>query len=292
MRHGRRVLGALLMGALSLMLSACSGQFWANALTPRWGYDRHADIAYGDDPRQTLDIYVPSDKAAHAPVVVFFYGGSWQSGDKNGYRFVGQALASRGLVAVVPDYRLYPPTTFPGFIEDGARAVAWAKAHAADYGADPDRLFVSGHSAGAHIGAMLATDGRYLAAAGASIADLAGFVGMAGPYDFLPIRDPVLQRIFAPRETWPRTQPIEFVDGDEPPMLLMHGAADETVYPKNSRNLANKIKASGGSAQLEIYPDVGHIGLIAPLAAPLRMTGDQLDVFADFVKEIASDSPR
>ena len=136
------------MGALSLLLSACSGQFWANALTPRWGYDRHADIAYGDDPRQTLDVYVPADKAAHAPVVVFFYGGSWQSGDKNGYRFVGQALASRGLVAVVPDYRLYPPTTFPGFIEDGARAVAWARAHAADYGADPDRLFVSGHSAG------------------------------------------------------------------------------------------------------------------------------------------------
>ena len=292
MRHGRRGLVALLMGALSLLLSACSGQFWANALTPRWGYDRHADIAYGDDPRQTLDLYVPADKAAHAPVVVFFYGGSWQSGDKNGYRFVGQALASRGLVAVVPDYRLYPPTTFPGFIEDGARAVAWARAHAADYGADPDRLFVSGHSAGAHIGAMLATDGRYLAAAGASIADLAGFVGMAGPYDFLPIKDPVLQRIFAPRENWPRTQPIEFVDGDEPPMLLMHGAADETVYPKNSRNLANKIKASGGSARLEIYPDVGHIGLIAPLAAPLRMTGDQLDVFANFVKEIASDSPR
>ncbi|MES1929096.1 alpha/beta hydrolase [Salinisphaera dokdonensis CL-ES53] len=280
------------MGALSLMTAACSGQFWANALTPRWGYDRHVDIAYGDDPRQALDVYVPEDKAAGAPVVVFFYGGSWQSGDKSGYRFVGQALASRGFIAVLPDYRLYPPTTFPGFIEDGAQAVAWAQAHAADYGGDASHLFVSGHSAGAHIGAMLATDGRYLASAGSSIDALSGFVGMAGPYDFLPIKDPALKTIFAPRETWPRTQPIEFVDGDEPPMLLMHGDADETVYPKNSRNLVDKINEAGGLAKLEIYPGVGHIGLIAPLAAPLRMTGSQLDAFEAFVKEVVSDSPR
>ena len=280
------------MALLSLMTAACSGQFWANALTPRWGYDRHADIAYGDDPRQALDVYVPADKAEGAPVVVFFYGGSWQSGDKNGYRFVGQALASRGFIAVLPDYRLYPGTTFPGFVEDGARAVAWAQNHAVDYGGDPTHLFVSGHSAGAHIAAMLATDGRYLNAAGSSITDLAGFVGMAGPYDFLPIRDPVLQEIFAPRSSWPESQPIEFVDGDEPPMLLMHGAADTTVYPKNSRNMAARMNDVGGTVELEIYPKTSHIGLVAPLAAPLRSTGSELDDFAAFVKKVVSDSPR
>lgn len=281
------------MALLSLMTAACSGQFWANALTPRWGYDRHADIAYGDDaPRQTLDVYVPEDKAAGAPVVVFFYGGSWQSGDKDGYRFVGQALASRGFIAVLPDYRLYPPTTFPGFVEDAAQAVAWAQAHAADYGGDASNLFLAGHSAGAHIAAMLATDGRYLAAAGSAKSALAGFVGMAGPYDFLPIKDPVLQRIFAPRETWARTQPITFVDGNEPPMLLMHGGDDDTVYSKNSRNLADRVNAAGGSAKLEIFPNTGHIGLIAPLAAPLRLTGNELDSFAHFVKEVVADSHR
>jgi len=277
---------------VSSLLAACSGQFWANALTPRWGYERHADIAYGDLERQTLDVYVPNEHAAGAPVVVFFYGGSWQSGDKNGYRFVGQALASRGFIAVLPDYRLYPGTTFPGFVEDGARAVAWAQNHAVDYGGDPTHLFVSGHSAGAHIAAMLATDGRYLNAAGSSITDLAGFVGMAGPYDFLPIRDPVLQEIFAPRSSWPESQPIEFVDGDEPPMLLMHGAADTTVYPKNSRNMAARINDVGGMAELEIYPKTSHIGLVAPLAAPLRLTGSELDDFAAFVKKVVSDSPR
>ena len=277
---------------VSSLLAACSGQFWANALTPRWGYDRHADIAYGDLDRQMLDVYVPNEHAAGAPVVVFFYGGSWQSGNKNGYRFVGQALASRGFIAVLPDYRLYPPTTFPGFVEDGAKAVAWAQAHAADYGGNAENLFVSGHSAGAHIAAMLATDGRYLNAAGSSVSALAGFVGMAGPYDFLPIRDPVLQEIFAPREDWPQSQPIEFVDGDEPPMLLMHGAADKTVLPKNSRNLAARVNEVGGSAELEIYPETSHIGLIAPLVAPLRGTGSELDDFAAFINKVASDSLR
>ncbi|WP_353180436.1 alpha/beta hydrolase [Salinisphaera sp. T5B8] len=277
---------------VSSLLAACSGQFWANALTPRWGYERHADIAYGDLDRQTLDVYVPDDLAAGAPVVVFFYGGSWQSGDKDGYRFVGQALASRGFIAVLPDYRLYPPTTFPGFVEDGAKAVAWAHEHARDYGGEAAHLFVSGHSAGAHIAAMLATDGRYLQGAGMARADLAGFVGMAGPYDFLPIRDPALQQIFAPRDAWPQSQPIHFVDGGEPPMLLMHGAADTTVEPANSRNLAARVNAAGGAAELHIYAKTSHIGLIAPLAAPLRMTGSELDDVASFVKKVASDSSR
>jgi len=280
------------MGVLSTLTAACSGQFWANALMPRWGYDRHADIAYGERDRQTLDVYVPDERAAGAPVVVFFYGGSWQNGSKEGYRFVGQALASRGIIAVLPDYRLYPPTTFPGFVDDAAKAVAWSYRHASEYGGDPSHLFVSGHSAGAHIAALLATDGHYLADAGISISDLAGFVGMSGPYDFLPIKDPVLQEIFAPKSDWPRSQPINFVDGDEPPMLLMHGDADNTVYPKNSRNLATKINDSGGSAILKIYPGVDHVGLIAPFAAPLRMTGDELDDFADFVKQVATDSHR
>lgn len=281
----------LLLGAL-LGLVGCSGQALVNALTPRWGYDRHADIAYGDLDRQALDVYVPHDKAAGAPVVVFFYGGSWQSGSKAGYRFVGQALASRGFIAVLPDYRLYPATRFPGFVEDGARAVAWAQAHAADYGGDASHLFVSGHSAGAHIAAMLATDGHYLADAGSSINDLAGFVGISGPYDFLPIKDPVLQTIFAPRERWPRTQPIHFVNGDEPPTLLMHGGADETVLPKNSRNFAGKINDSGGSAELKIYPGVDHVGMISPFAAPIRFTGSQLDDFAGFINDIILDRRR
>lgn len=283
-RQRRSRVRAAVAGGLSLALSACSGQFWANALTPRWGYDRHADIAYGDGPRQRLDVYVPQARADNAPVVVFFYGGSWQAGAKADYRFVAQALTSRGFVVVVPDYRIYPPTRFPGFVEDGAAAVAWTYAHARAYGGDADRVFLAGHSAGAHIAAMLATDPRYLAAEQTDAARLAGLIGIAGPYDFLPIKAATLKKIFAPESAWPASQPIRFVDGGEPPMLLMHGADDRTVAPDNSRNLAAAVNAAGGTAALKIYPDTGHSDILAPLAAPLRATGDELDDIAAFIE--------
>lgn len=276
---------------LSTLLTACSGQFWVNTLMPRWGYQRHADIAYGHEHRQALDIYVPDKPAAGHPVVVFFYGGSWQEGNKDGYQFVGQALASRGITAVLPDYRLWPEVKFPTFVEDGAQAVAWTQAHIGEYGGNACHLFVAGHSAGAQIAALLATNRDYLAAAGSSISALSGFIGMSGPYDFLPITDPVLQQIFAPKSHWPASQPIRFVDGDEPPTLLLHGAADTTVLPKNTTNMAAKIKAVGGEVKVKIYPGVNHVMLLAPLAAALRFKGDELDQVSGFVKDHVPDRP-
>ncbi|WP_123659153.1 alpha/beta hydrolase [Salinisphaera japonica] len=278
------------MSLVAGLLTACSGQFWVNTLTPSWGHTRHADIAYGDLARQHLDIYSPSEPAPGRPVVVFFYGGSWQEGNKDGYRFVGQALASRGITAVIPDYRLYPQVTFPGFIEDGAAAVAWTRAHIDEYGGNGKDLFLAGHSAGAHIAAMLAVAPDYLAAVDVPREDIRGLIGMAGPYDFLPIIDPTLQTIFAPESGWPRTQPINFVDASVPPTLLLHGLADETVLPKNTRHMAEKINASGGNAKTKYYPDVTHVMLIAPLAAVLRFKGDELDTVAAFVKKHATDS--
>ena len=272
------------MSLVASLLAACSGQFWVNTLVPPWGYARDTDIAYGEMARQRLDIYRPDRPAPGAPVVVVFYGGSWQEGNKDGYRFVGQALASRGITAVIPDYRLYPEVTFPAFVEDGADAVAWTRAHIADYGADPDNLFLAGHSAGAHIAAMLAVAPDYLKADGVPQSAIRGLIGMAGPYDFLPIVDPTLKTIFAPESAWPRTQPIHFVDGREPPMLLLHGEADETVLPKNTINMADKVNASGGNARIKLYPGVDHVMLIAPLASVLRFKGDELDMIDSFIR--------
>lgn len=276
---------------LSGLMAACSGQFWVNTLMPRWGYQRHADIAYGDDARQKLDVYTPDKHAPGDPVVVFFYGGSWQEGNKDGYEFVGQALASRGITAVLPDYRLWPQVKFPAFVDDGAAAVAWTHKHIGDYGGNACHLFVAGHSAGAQIAGLLATNGAYLAAAGLSIHDLNGFIGMSGPYDFLPITGPVLKKIFAPKSNWPASQPINFVNGDEPPMLLLHGGADKTVLPKNTINLAARVNKSGGEAKVKIYPGVSHVMLLAPLAAVLRFKGDELEQIADFVKDQVADRP-
>lgn len=283
-----KILAAMTMGSI---LAGCSGQALVNGLTPSGNYTLSSDISYGKKARQDLDVYVPKDKAAQAPVVVFFYGGRWQEGDKGGYKFVGQALSSRGFVTVIPNYRLYPQVKFPAFVQDGAKAVAWARAYAAEYGGDPSKLVVMGHSAGAQIAALLALDSEYLQALGGSRAWIAAMVGLAGPYDFLPLKEADLQDMFGPPSHYPASQPINFVDGKSPPLLLLQGLADKTVYPKNSRNLAKAVAAKGGQVAIKLYPGVTHIRLIANLAAPIRFLGfggAELDDIAAFIDRVTA----
>ncbi|MEQ8797769.1 MAG: alpha/beta hydrolase [Salinisphaeraceae bacterium] len=288
LRRAGLVARVLAVSLLTALTAACSGQQLVNTLASTGGYELHAGQAYGNLPRQQLDVYEPDNDVPDRPVVVFFYGGRWSSGERAGFRFVAQALTSRGYVAVVPDYRLYPEVRFPDFVEDGARATAWVREHAVDYGGDPGRLFLMGHSAGAHIAAMLATDERYLQAVGGSPDWLAGMIGLAGPYEFLPITAEDLKDTFGPEDTWPASQPVNFVDGNEPPMLLMHGADDVTVHAEDSEILAEKVHAAGGQAALELYPGIGHIRLIGNLGLPLRWFAPQLDRIAAFVDETAA----
>ena len=143
-------------------LAACSPLQILNTLSSDPDSRVAADIAYGEGARRRLDIYAPPN-ASNAPVVVFFYGGSWNSGSREDYEFVGRALASRGIVAVLADYRIYPEVRYPSFLRDSAEAVAWTVGEIDRYGGDAERLFVMGHSAGAYNAAMIALDGRWLA---------------------------------------------------------------------------------------------------------------------------------
>ena len=241
-------------------------------------------VAYGPGDRGRLDVYAPRRPAAHAPIAVFIYGGSWQSGAKSMYRFVGVALASRGIVTVIPDYRVYPEVRYPAFLEDNARAVAFSKAHAAEWGADPARLYLIGHSAGAYNVAMLATDNRWLGPVGLNAhRDVSGVYGLAGPYDFLPLKDPVLKTIFGPEDQLPDTQPINHVDGSAPPMRLVAGDRDTTVDPGNSLRMTAALRAKGGVASAWIYPGLGHIGLLTTLSGLFRGRAVVLNDIGDFV---------
>lgn len=224
-----------------------------------------ASVVYDARQNLSLDLYRPATSAnGSAPVVVFLYGGSWRNGERGQYRFVGQRLAQSGALAIVADYRTFPRAVFPGFVEDAAAAVAWARAHAAEYGGDPQRLYVAGHSAGAQIAALVGVDARYLAPHGMKPRDLAGVIGLSGPYDF---EIAGYEDVFGPEAQWPQAQPIRFVDGDEPPFLLAHGTADRVVEAKDSQELADKLRSVGGRAELLWLPDAGHI---APLAAMYR----------------------
>lgn len=273
----------IIIMSLLFSLSACASTRLINTFVPDDGYLVHGNLGYGELPRQAVDVYEPVPRLAKAPVVVFFYGGRWSGGTRDFYRFVGQALASRGYVTVIADYRLYPEVKFPAFVEDGAQAVRWAREHAQEYGGDPARLFVMGHSAGAHIAAMLALDPQYLKAVGGSRDWLAGMVGLSGPYDFLPLTDDDLKDMFGPPERYPQSQPINFVDGQNPPLLLLHGRTDTTVKLGNTVNLSEKVRAKGGPVETIIYPVMGHIRMVASLAAPLRWTSSVLDDVSEFI---------
>lgn len=271
-----------LLATLAGLLGGCSGQRLLNTLTLETDYQRASNIVFDDATGLKLDVYTPAG-ARNAPVVVFFYGGRWSEGSKDLYEFVGGALAKQGFVAVVPDYRLYPGVRFPAFVEDSAKAVRWAHEHAGRYGGDPGRLFVMGHSAGAYNAAMLAADESWLAAVGGSRRWLAGMIGLAGPYDFMPFTDPDIQDMFGPPERYADTQPINHVDGKNPPLLLLHGENDVSVWPKNTRNWAAKVRAAGGPVETVIYPQMTHTWIVATLSRPLQGQSDVMAYVADFV---------
>jgi acetyl esterase/lipase len=277
-----------LAGFGALLAAGCSRLAFVAANVPAafGNHRRHADIAYGTDPQQRLDVYVPQAAAlAPRPLVVFWHGGRWSFGDKNDYRFVGAALASLGLVAVLANYRHYNQVKMPGFMDDAARAALWAVAHAGEFGADAQRPYLMGHSAGAHMAALVTLDPRYFAALGQPAPPIAGVMGLSGPYDFLPLLEADVQDMFGPPSNYPDSQPINFVRSDAPPMLLVHGLRDDTVWPKNSRNLASALAARGVPVTLKLYPKLEHADTVAALSLPARGRAPTLADIAAFVSQ-------
>ena len=276
------------LGAVLLLLAAaaCAPLATLNALAASKQHTRLDDVGYGPLPRQRLDIYRPAGAAPPGgwPVVVFFYGGSWNRGERAQYGFVGAALASRGMLALVADYRLYPEVRFPDFLHDSALALAWGLDRAGDHGGNPQRVFVMGHSAGAYNAAMLALDPRWLAATGHAPRELAGFIGLAGPYDFLPMTNPDAQPVFFHPDYPPDTQPLAFAGAQAPRSLLAAGATDDLVDPeRNTAALAARLKAAGVPVSLHRYERANHLTLIGAFGRPLRWLAPVLDDLAGFV---------
>lgn len=283
------VIGGLLAVVALLGLAALHPLRAFNSIVPHdSGVSVSHGLAYGSDPRQRLDVYAPRKRAAaDRPVIVFFYGGSWNSGVREGYGFVGRALAATGFVVVIPDYRLVPAVRFPAFIEDGAAAVRWARGHAAKFGGDGTRLVLAGHSAGAYNAAMLALDPQWL---GEDRAAVRGLIGLAGPYDFLPLDGPVTQAAFG---AWPRgreTQPVSYAGAGAPPALLATGTDDITVLPRNSDSLAAKLRAGGIMVERKDYAGIGHVGIITAVARPFRGRAPVLADMVAFARRVTADS--
>lgn len=279
----RRAILAALSGAFA---SACTPLGLLNGLAPR---DRAAagplGVSYGPDPRQRFNVYRPWTASSRpAPLLVFFYGGAWRSGSRGDYGWLGQALASRGFLTVLPDHRLVPQVRFPAFVEDGAAAVARARAMAADLGGDPDRVLLGGHSSGAYVAAMLALQPRWLQAAGADPAAVKAFVGLSGPFDFYPFDVKSSIEAFGQAPDPRMTQPVNLDLSAAPPTLLIHGGRDQTVRPRNSEALAAALTAAGREVELKVYPDLDHKDPVVALARPFRDKAPILDLMTRFMQ--------
>ncbi len=265
---------------LSLIgLSGCAMTLldWA---TPNEGYQQRTSIAYGENSRQTLDIYQPLQLNNHNIAILFFYGGAWEGGEKSDYRFVAQALTDLGYPVIIPDYRVYPEAKFPEFMDDAARAFAWATQNI------DQNIVVMGHSAGAHIASLLALDNQYIQRYSSEKDFISGFIGLSGPYDFLPLKSRKLKKIFYAAEHIDHTQPINYVTDNAPPTLLIHGEKDTIVYPFNSKNLAQKLRDNNVKVTEYYYPETGHALTVGSLSLPFRSQAPTLEHINSFLSSL------
>jgi acetyl esterase/lipase len=267
----------LAVAVVLLQLTACSiaslPLLIVNGMAAVGDYRLTSNLAYGSNAMQQLDVYhvERSPDSPPAAVLIFYYGGCWGACTdlhKADYRFVAQSLVDENTVVVIADYQQYPDVLFAGIMTDVTAVVTWVENNIGSYGGNPKQLFLMGHSSGAHLASMLALDEQYLPTA--TQANIRGFIGLAGPYDFLPFTKPYQPILFGPESHYPASQPINYVDGKEPPLLLLYGQDDDTVGEKNMLNLSAAVKASGGQIESKTYPGLSHSGLLAALSIPLR----------------------
>ena len=278
------LLTAALAALLGFTVMASATSSFYSTVFGEHGIPVETGVAYGPGPRQTLDVYAPPDGVEEKnAIILFLYGGSWSSGDKATYAFVGQALATRGFTTVIPDYRLYPEVQFPAFIDDLAAAYAWTAKTLAQRCTPARPIIVAGHSAGGHMAALLALDRSFIARHGAGIAPPAALIGLAGPYTFEPTTWPSTRAAFASVAATPDIpRPITYMAKGAPPALLLHGLADDLVNLKNTRELAAALKAAGTPVETAEYPGIGHIGLVLSLSRPFRWRAPALDRMVEF----------
>lgn len=279
-----RVIRAATILFVAACLGACAPVDVLNALTPNTGYRLSAGVRYGTQERQELDVYRPTTpRSALAPVVVFFYGGSWVSGNRSDYRFVGQLLAANGFVVVIPDYRLYPAVRYPSFLKDGAAALRWTEERIVAYGGDPRKLFLMGHSAGAYNAVMLVLDRSYGADAGFDATRVRGIVGLAGPYDF-KFDTPLLRGIFGTATDPASALPLAYARNPAPPVLLVTGGADETVDPANSVSLERHLAAAGNNVSRLDFAGLDHTDVLLQFSSFWKSASPLRDAVIAFLK--------
>ena len=266
-------------------LSGCSSLDMVNAFTPSPN-GLPVTLSYGSSERQRVDVY---QAGRRKPLVIFFYGGSWNSGSRADYRFVARAFNDLGYSVAIPDYRLTPEALYPDFLKDSAQAISLLINRAEEFGADPQRVILVGHSAGAYNAMMVALDQRWLSPEDRQ--RIRGVIGLASPVNFLPIELPAARLAFH----WPNTprdsQPIEHVSSSSPPMLFINANNDPLVDPRiNSIAMAEKLRAANVYVEVENFDGplgmINHARLVATLSPTFQFLSPTLDKSRVFIERV------
>jgi acetyl esterase/lipase len=233
------------------------------------------DIAYGDGgDQQKLDLYLPAKKGF--ATVMFTYGGGWRSGGRKSVTDIGKKLQTLGFGCALISHRLAPTHKFPAQIEDVAAAFAWLKKNIAAKGGDPGRMYVMGHSSGAHLTLLLAADPKYLMKHGLSPADIRAVIALSTPVDLEPrasgkgfgdalmagkgadvfSRDPAIMK---------DASPLQHVSGKLPRTLLIVGERDFPMLEGDAKAFSEKAKKSGVSVALFLAKDADHMDVVRQL---------------------------
>ncbi len=277
---------ALLAGAI--LTGGCTSLDVLNAVShPPHG--QPVTIVYGESARQRLDLYSGAVAGQGRPVVVFFYGGAWASGSRKDYGFIARTFNDMGYVVAIPDYRLTPETVYPGFLHDSAAAVRALLPRVQEFGGDPHRIILAGHSAGAYNAIMLAVDSRWLGEGDRQ--RIRGVIGLSSPVNFLPIQMPEARVAFSWPNTPQDTQPVMHVSPTSPPMLLLTAKRDPLVDPEiNSATMAQRLRAAGVYVSLEVFEGplgiINHSNIVATLSSRLSFLAPSIERAKEFMERV------
>ncbi len=277
---------ALAIGGIAVaaqQAQALSALGLVNGISSSAGVGVSKDINYGDAPLQNLDMYYPKPLAQAMqtqsvidksyPMVVFVYGGSWENGSKEDYAFVGQSLAQAGYVTAVVNYRKAPEHVYPDFVKDTAKAIAWSYDNAPKFHANPKRLAVVGHSAGAFNAVAAISNSDFLAPYGLSPDAISAVVGIAGPYSY-DFRKFDSASAFASDATPDEVMPDRQIKGKQPPYLLLTAENDKIVYDTNTIKMTQALKDFGATVETGQIKGASHATSIGAMAKPLRWVND------------------
>lgn len=236
-----------------------------NYLTPKDTFEKEEHLAYGLKARNRLDLYRSKNPKKQKPLIVFVHGGSWQHGNKRDYLFIGETFAREGFDVAVINYQLAPENIFPAFVDDLAQAIHYLNQNKVKLNISTDNMILMGHSAGAFnvmsvVYSAQSQNFKYKD-------QIKAIVGLAGPYHFDYVGDPLSEHAFDHKISYQQVMPYYFIEPNHIKHYLLVAEQDQVVERKNALDLDIALRQKGNHSHIAVIPKTGHITIVATLAS-------------------------